>query len=751
MILSVIAIAAYVVAAPAIGTLKGTITDSTGAKVAGATVTVTELGRSVQTGADGSFAFADLTAGKYTIVTRRAGFAPVVQRVTVDGETTSNVSLVATALRLDAISVTATRTAESPRTSPLPQNFLSGDKLRREEGVSLSHSIDGLAGVRMLSTGQQTGKPIIHGLTGPRVLTLDNGSRLEDYSWSDEDGPSIDARLAERVEVVRGPASLMFGSDALGGVVNVVPPEVPDARGMTSFAHGLAETYGATNNKEFGGVLRLDGASGGFGWRATAIGRKANIIRTPTGNAETADGNLYDTGFKSFNGELVVGNHHDRGDVSLRYARYGGDFGILDGPPVPEDNFSGPLRRVSDDRFQLNSNTILNPSLRLETKSQYQRHLLQELLEDSRTGDGTPVFDLLLGTYSTDLLLHHSSEGEYSWLSGTVGVSGQYQKNTTSGLAPLVPSASSTGGAVFAIETATLGQWSVMAGMRGDTRHLSAEKNSELMTSSQTRTGSALSGNFGAVYRFTNELSLAGNVGRAFRFPTLFEMFTNGPHLGEDRYETGLPSARPETSLSSDVSLRWQTPRLKGELTGYRNRIADYLYISPTGQDVTFTDPESGESETLPGYRYLQTPALFVGADVSAEVEAAPMLTVRGRFDLVHATNRATDEPLPLIPPARGDVEAELHTVGPDRAYVNAAAQIVANQQRLGPFDTNPEGYHIFNFGAGIERAFAGRSVNLDVRVHNALDAKYTDFLSRYKTFAYEQGRNIVVRLSTGF
>jgi TonB dependent receptor. len=128
------------------------------------------------------------------------------------------------------------------------------------------------------------------------------------------------------------------------------------------------------------------------------------------------------------------------------------------------------------------------------------------------------------------------------------------------------------------------------------------------------------------------------------------------------------------------------------------------------------------------------------------------MLTLRGRFDLVHATNRATSEPLPLIPPARGDFEAELHTAGQEhRAYVSAAAQIVNDQRRLGPFDTNPEGYHIFNFGAGMERALAGRTVNLDVRVHNALDARYTDFLSRYKAFAYEQGRNVVVRLSTGF
>lgn len=754
MILSVIAIVAHLVAAPpATGTLRGTVTDSAGHPLAGAIVTVTELGRTVSTGDDGIYAVTAIPAGKYTVVIRRSGFVPVVRRVTVDGTTTSNVMLLATALRLDPISVTATRSAISPRSSPLPENFLSGDKLRREEGVSLARSIDGLAGVRMLSTGEQTGKPIIHGLTGPRVLVLDNGSRLEDYSWSDEDGPSVDARLAERVEVVRGPASLMFGSDALGGVVNVVSPEVPDARGVAPFVHGSAETYGATNNKEVGGVLRFAGASGGLGWRVTGVGRRADIIRTPLGNTETPNGKLYDTGFNSVNGEAVIGNHYDRGDVSLRYARYGGDFGILDGPPVPADNVSGPLRRVSDDRLQLNTNTILNSSLRLETKSQYQRHLLQELLDESRTGNATPVFDLTLSTYSADVLLHHSPAGKYSWLSGTVGVSGQYQKNLTSGVAPLVPGATSTGGAAFAIETATLEKWSVTAGLRGDARQLTADANPELATTAQTRSGSALSGNFGAVYRVTGELSIAGNLGRSFRFPTLFELFTNGPHLGEGRFEVGLPAARPETSLNTDASARWQNSRVTGELTAYRNRIADYLYISPTGTNATFTDPESGEAQTLPEYRYLQAPALFTGADASAEVEVLPTLMLRGRFDLVRATNRATGEPLPLIPPTRGDLEVELHTIGgkSPRAYVSAAVQAVARQRRLGPFDTKPNGYRIFNLGTGFGQLIGGRLVNLDLRAHNALNNDYTDFLSRYKTFAFEQGRNIVLRISTGF
>src|SRR5204862_2588008 len=131
-----------------------------------------------------------------------------------------------------------------------------------EGGVSLAHSIERLPGVRSVTSGKEIGKPMIRGLFGPRVLVLTDGSRLEDYSWSDEDGPSVDARIAQRIEVIRGPASVMYGSDAVGGVINVVPEELPDARARGAFARGGAELYLGTNNAEVGSVLHAEGASG---------------------------------------------------------------------------------------------------------------------------------------------------------------------------------------------------------------------------------------------------------------------------------------------------------------------------------------------------------------------------------------------------------------------------------------------------------------------------------------------------------
>ena len=721
-------------------TLRGTVVDTAGHPLTAATVSVAELGLTLVTKADGMFRVAELPTGRYTLVVRRLGYAPIVATAAVPGPPLPLV-LPPSALHLGAVTVTATRSAISPLAAPLPTAELSGEQLRRAHEVSLAHALDQIPGVRTLSTGEQVGKPVIRGLTGPRVLVLDNGQRLEDYSWSDEDGPSVDARLAERVELIRGPASVLYGSDAIGGVINVIPKEVPDGRGRPAFMRGAAELYGATNNNEVGTVLRAEGASGRFGWSVTGIGRRADNFHTPPGNDSTPTGDIYNTAFHAINGEAVAGLHSDRGSVTLRYTRYGGSFGLLDGPPVPADNTDGPLRRLSDNRLQLASNSVIG-GVRLETKSQWQRHSLQEVSDQSRNGDSTPNFDLLLNTYSTDVLLHHSSSGG---LTGTVGVSGLYQDNQTRGIEPLVPAARTVGGAVFALETATLGRWTLLIGARGDARHLSADSNAALQVSAQTRNASALTANLGAVYRAAPGLAVAANAGRAFRAPTLFELFTNGPHLGEDRYEIGLPTARPEVSFNADLSVRWQSSRVRGELAVYRNQIGSYLYIAPTGS----TDPGSG----LAIYRYQQARAVLVGAEAGAEVVAAPVLTVRARVDAVRGTNEDTNEPLPLTPAPRADVEAEWHTTGlrwAERVYLSAGLEAVTRQTRLGPFDEQTPAYQLLKLGAGLEQTVGGRLIYLDVRVRNATNTRYTDFLSRYKVFAFGEGRNVVVRLSTG-
>src|SRR5947207_4943834 len=352
-------------------TVSGRVVDPAGTATPAA-VQLVELHRTTLASSDGRFSLPDVPTGRYTLVVRHPGYAPVVRavEVTVAGLARLDIVLEPTPFEVEPITVTATRTPLANLASPLPVASLGPDALRREQSVSLAHALADLPGVRVLGTGEQIGKPVIRGLSGARVLVLEDGSRLEDYSWSDEDGPSVDARLAERIEVIRGPASVLYGSDALGGVVNVVPADLPDAAGGPGFVRGRVEAYGASNNGELGSAVALEGATNRLGWRVLGIGRFASSLHTPAGE-------LDNTGFGAFNGEGAIGIRGARGDAQLRFSHYGGEFKLLEAnaPPPGGPEEGGPEGKLADDRVQVTTSRSAG-ALRLELRAQWQRHNL---------------------------------------------------------------------------------------------------------------------------------------------------------------------------------------------------------------------------------------------------------------------------------------------------------------------------------------------------------------------------------------
>ena len=665
---------------------------------------------------------------------RRPGFASVVRDVTVPAASALDLVLVPTPFDIEPLTVTATRAPIATAASPLPVATLGGEQLRQARGVSLAQVLQGLPGLRTLSTGEQIGKPVIRGLSGARVLVLENGSRLEDYSWSDEDGPSVETGFVRRVEVIRGPASVLYGSDALGGVVNVISEQLPDAAGGPGFVRSGFQLSGATNNADLGAGARVEGARGRLGWRVAGLGRFAANLHTPAGE-------LDNTGFGAVNGEGTAVLHGARGAVSLRVVHYGGEFKLLEAsgpdPAVGGKEKGGPERKLSDERLQLAAERSAGP-WRLEAKGQYQRHSLIEVSDDTLPGGGgvlteSTAFDLLLQTASLDLLAHHAG-GRWEALRGTVGVSGLAQWNDARGRIPLVPNARVDGAAAFAFEQLVLGKWSVLAGARLDGRRLVADSDASLGRSSDRRDYGAWSADAGVVWRPVEEVSVSGNVGRAWRAPTLFELFSNGPHLGEARYEQGDPGLRPEAGTNLDVGVRWTGAVVHLEAAAYRNRISRYIYITPTAQF----------KNSLRVYQYVQADAQLWGGELGIEAQASQALTVRARLDGVRGTNLATHQWLPLMPPLRGGVGVEW------QGRVGADVEAYAKQRELNPLDVATGGYTLLHLNAGTTTMLLGRVVRIDVALRNALNTRYHDFLSRYKEFALDPGRNLILRLSTG-
>jgi iron complex outermembrane recepter protein len=719
-------------------TVRGHVVDHDGAALPQAEVQLVELNRKATTNRAGEFVLTHLPHGQQTVLVRHAGYAPIVRHIDFDAAGELNFVLDAAPFALDPLTVTATGSAIAPLTSPLPTSIVGPAAVRREHGVSLGHTLSNAPGVRVLSTGGEVGKPVVRGQFGSRVLVLERGVRLEDYSWSDEDAPSIDARLADRIEIIRGPASVLYGSDALSGVVNVIPEPLPVTGDRF---RTMVEAYAASNNREVGTLLRGEGAGNGIGWRGSVIGRFAEAIHTPVGELEN-------TGFGALTGDLAVGLNRDWGNATLRYARYGGEFKLLEkeGPPpgVEEGEEEGPERKMSDDRLQLLGQRVFR-TWSLELKSQFQRHWLQEVSDELGPGGAptgekreVPVFDLLLNTETVELLGHHSLSQR---VHGTISGSFMNQGNDSRGILPVVPDATVRDFGLAAFESFDAGALTVTAGLRGDHRTIAADPTQGLALNAPELTHDAVSADVGLALRPVEHAALTFNVGRAWRAPNLFELYANGPRIGEARFELGNPDLAAETGLSFDAGARWESPLVSAEVAAYMGNYEDYIFLSPTNQ---FRDG-------LRVHQHEQAKARVSGVEIGAHAQVLNGLRIGGVFDAVKGVKRDTDEPLPWIPAARGRVDVDFATTRiADGAQFGFNVEHVAKKGRLAPNETATDAYTLLNLESGVTTHWGGRTLDLSLRVRNLTNESYRDFLSRYKDFALNPGRDIVIRIGLG-
>ena len=305
--------------------ITGQVMAGGGTPVPEARVVLVEAGRVVQTGPDGRYTLTGIPTGRYTLSVSAIGYAPQVRRVLVAATPlTADFTLKESLVELPPLQVTSTPTATDPLVSPQPTAVVDGENLHAAQAPSLGETLNQVAGVHSLSTGAGVGKPVIRGLTSNRVLVLDDGQRTETQQWGDEHGPNIETALADRIEVIRGPASVLYGSDALGGVVNVIPRPLLAAEPGRSVLHGEASASYSTNTRSPDGALLLEGASGTVGYRATLSGRSARDVRTP-------DYRLWNSGNRAGGGSLALGLRRGWGSGAggwCRLGRFGRIFGF---------------------------------------------------------------------------------------------------------------------------------------------------------------------------------------------------------------------------------------------------------------------------------------------------------------------------------------------------------------------------------------------------------------------------------------
>jgi iron complex outermembrane receptor protein len=696
-----------------------------------ALVQIFEVGRTTRTDLDGRYSFGSLPAVTARVGFSAIGYAPAVRKVVFgDSAVELNVVMQASLVELPSIQVSASAIATTSLESPQPVNVMDRSDLEVARSPTLGEMVATVPGVRDLSTGQGIGKPVIRGLTSTNVLVMDNGQRLETQQWGDEHGPNIEATSAERVEIIKGPASVLYGSDAVGGVVNIIQPDLPDAIGHDPFVRGNV-TLGYTGNGPGpDGTLNLEGASGHVGANATFTGRNF-------GNIETPGGTLDNSGDKTWNAGGNVGVRDTWGSLQGGYVHRSERIEIYEDPA--ESPGATGWQQVNEDRARLTSQLPVGGA-HLDLAGYYEKNVRQEFEDAAAT---TPGLQLAATTWSGDAKYHHPAVGPFA---GILGIAGLQSSVDKSGEEPLVPDSRTGALGVFAYEQAESGHWSFSFGLRYDYRQLSVDADSELGVVAQTRDYNSVAGSIGALYRLSRISALVANVGRGYRSPTVFELFSNGVHEGTQRFEVGDSTLVPETSLNTDLAYRIQSSRVRMEVGTFLNRLNDYIYPNPTGR----IDSTSG----LQIYDVTQGNSTLYGFEGALEWHITTALHFSGTTDYVYGQNTSIETPLPLIPPFRATYGLRLEA--PDRGmfvgpYVGALGESVAQQTRTSPEDYAPPGYTIFGFGFGSGVQAGKQVIQVDLQVRNLFDTAYRSYLSRYKTYADNPGRNTIVRISTAF
>jgi iron complex outermembrane recepter protein len=719
------------------GPIAGVVRERSGQAVAMARVQLVELQRQVLTDSTGRFRFGGVPAGAYRLSVTRIGFTPALATVRA-GEDTLHLVLDDGRVELSAVQVSASPTATTPLRAPQAMATLGGEPLREAQGRSVGETLEPVAGVRSISMTTGIGKPVIRGLSSQRVVTLDNGQRVESQQWGTDHAPTMETRDAERIEVIKGPASVLYGSDAIGGVVNVVARALPDATGRPSFVQGGVATVYDSNLRGPEATVSLEGGAGGLGWRASVTGRAMGDMRTP-------DGPLENTQNRTGNVMLAAGWRGAWGSVAARLSRRDERIEIYD-DPVEAPGYSGFQRIVSE-------------RAKVEVRVPVRRGRLE--LDVATEGNDRREFDDVaadlhaLGlTARTVTATAHWHDAPRTALGaewqGMLGVAGMTQRFAKSGLETLVPDAGAGNVGVYGYQQGTWDRLALSVGARWDVRTITADNDAVLGLTRTTRAWNTWTGNVGATYTLREDVALVATLARGFRSPWYNELFANGFHEGTRAFERGNPSLELETSRNFDLGVRVRRRAFTLDGSVFSNVIDNYIYLRPFGTGGRIFD-----SLTV-----VQGDAWLRGGELAFTAQPVRWLTVDVGGDVTLGDNRTTSVPLTFVAPPRltWGVRASDAALAPlarlfGRSavpYVRVGGEAHATQTRLDPSDVAPAGFTLWHASAGVSLATGRGPVQVDLVARNLFDVRYRPFLSRYKEFADAPGRAVQLRVSVG-
>jgi iron complex outermembrane receptor protein len=724
--------------AQASAVVSGRVVDAAdSAGLAAVTVRLVELHRETRSGDEGRFSLGVVPEGVYQLTVQRLGYqSQSVVLIVRENLAPIVIAMRASPMQMHATVVTGQVSERGAADAISPTTSLSEAALDRRLDGNLGTTVAGTPGVAVVSMGPATAKPVVRGLSGDRVLILEDGLRTGDLASTGSDhAVAVDPLTAQRIEIVRGPMSLLYGSSALGGVVNVIREEVPTTPIETMHGTFSAQASGVNDGLTVGGVL--ESPLGGFAVRAELSGRMAGDMRTPVGR-------MNNTGIAMLGGSVGASRLSDWGHTGISYRYFGNDYGLPGGFVGAHPNGVDIAMR----RHMVRSETEVHPAAgRFES---IKAHLsVSDYLHDELEGDGDVATRFHQVMTAGELIARHRHTGVSS--GGVIGLRGQYRDITTAG-ALRTPSTADWSAAAFVVEEFGSGPLRGQAGLRYDLARFIPLEETDVVVQDDTipaapRTFGALSGSLGALYRFENGMRVGASVSRAYRTPDFNELYSDGPHLAAYSYDVGNPRIKQETGIGTDVFVRLERDRVHAEVAVFANQMRGFIFPRNTG--------ELGAQGQRWKFQYTNEDAALVGAEaeiewrirehVVFEVTASHVLgTIEGDRDTIPGIDgepdRVESQYLPLMPPLNGRLGFRHET---PTWFYGAGVKLAAAQTRLGDFETRTDGYATADLILGYRLLVGSRLHAFTLRVDNALDAEIREHLARTKEILPGAGRNI--------
>lgn len=682
--------------------------------------------------ADGMFRVVLSDAGAYLISARFVGYETLTQRIQVPVAQSDTVyfRLKRTIIGFDDVIVTSSPTGSGVRYQA--DRSFSGDELNRRRDVSIAQMLDGEPGVAMRSFGPAPARPVIRGLDGERILVLENGERMGDISQSAADhAVALDPQAMDRLEIIRGPASLLYGNSALGGVVNMITSDIP-VDGTPGFSGNAAITGASVNN--FGSLYtRL-----GYGGEHHAVTGRLSV--RSAGDLKTPAGRMSGSSLDGIDGSLGYGFGYGNTIGGFSVTAMESTYGI------PGDPAAGETVEIQFTRYAAQGQVDFR-SARFFDRYQFRFHMSQfqqkEVVTDLTNPQGIDQFIALQfdqQALSATLNMQHRPIGVVD--RGAVGINLNGRVFDVGGEDAFAPGDQYINFAAYTFQEMPLSaQTRMQAGLRADYRNIQTRENTPNPGLRESRRDLNLAGSIGMNFRPQAQTEIGISLARAHRYPTVEELYANGVHLGAGAFEIGNDALGTEVAFGSDAFLRWRGVRAEVEVTAFMNYIQNFIVFQPAGVD----DPTSG----LPVFRYESDDVRLIGGELSVAFRMNDNVIAQLGVDYVNGTRlNDTSDPLPFIPPLRFRFGLDFNA---GRYWSGITLRHVFDQNRVAQDEDPTDGYTLLALQGGysLDKAGLHRFV---IRVENVMNTTYRDHLSRVEDRQYPMpARNVSATYSWNF